>query len=327
MGDVGIVAIGRNEGDRLKTCLQSALATGLPIVYVDSASSDGSVETARAFGVDVVALDARNPLGPSRARNAGAMRLLRLDRTIKFIQFVDGDCELAEGWISSGIRQLTAAPDVAVVCGRLRERFPSASIYNRLCDIEWDTPVGEAPHCGGNCMLRAEAFLQVGGFDPDVLAGEEAELCLRLRNRGWKVLRTSDQMATHDAAMTQLRQWWKRGVRCGHAYAQGAFMHGNSPQRHWVRETRRAWVWGFLLPLLVFATAWPSHGLSLLVLLLYPAQFLWVYRLARKRPLSANVAAAYALSAVASKFAEMYGIWKFGIRHLRGGEMQLIEHR
>jgi GT2 family glycosyltransferase len=327
VGDVGIVVIGRNEGDRLKTCLKAAVATRLPIVYVDSASTDGSLETARGFGVDVVALDASTRLGPSRARNTGATRLLALDRTVRFIQFVDGDCELADGWISNGMRRLIAAPDVAVVCGLLRERFPTASIYNKLCDIEWDAPIGEAPHCGGNCMIRADVFLHVGGFDPEVVAGEEPELCLRLRKRGWRVLRTDDPMATHDAAMTRMRQWWKRAIRCGHAYAQGASMHGSSPQRHWVRETRRAWALGFFLPLLAFATAWHSHGLSLLLLLLYPAQFFWVYRRARKRPLSPTYAAAYALSAVASKFGEVYGIWKFGIRHLRGGPMQLIEHR
>ncbi len=327
MGEVGIVAIGRNEGDRLKSCLKAAVRMGLTVVYVDSGSTDGSVETARTLGVSIVELDTSTPMGPSRARNAGAVRLLQLDSRIKVIQFVDGDCELADGWISKGIRHLIAAPQVAVVCGRLRERFPTASIYNKLCDIEWDEPIGEARSCGGNCMIRVDAFHQVGGFDPNVLAGEEPELCLRLRTRGWKVLRTDEEMATHDAAMTRIGQWWRRAIRCGHAYAQGAWLHGNSPQRHCVRETRRAWAWGFLIPLVAISAAWPSRGTSFMLLLLYPALFGWVYRQARRRQLPRRYAAAYAASCVFSKFAEVYGIWKFGIRQLRGAPMQLIEHR
>jgi cellulose synthase/poly-beta-1,6-N-acetylglucosamine synthase-like glycosyltransferase len=277
--------------------------------------------------MNVVELDASTPMGPSRARNAGAVRLLELDPQVRFIQFVDGDCELADGWISVGIRNLIASPSVAVVCGRLRERFPSASIYNRLCEIEWDEPIGEARFCGGNCMMRSDAFQQVGGFDPNVLAGEEPELCLRLRTRGWKILRTNEEMAVHDAAMTRIGQWWRRAVRSGHAYAQGAWLHGSSPQRHFVRETRRAWGWGFLIPLVAMSAAWPSRGLSLLLLLCYPAQFFSVYRQARRRPLPAGYAAAYAASCMLSKFGEVYGIWKFGIRQLRGAPMQLIEHR
>ncbi len=327
MAEVGIVAIGRNEGNRLRGCLQSALRTGTTVVYVDSGSTDQSVETARSLGVLVVEFDASSPLGPSRARNAGAARLLQLDPGLRFIQFVDGDCELANEWIERGVRQLVRAADVAVVCGRLRERSPTASIYNQLCQIEWDQPVGEVRACGGNCMVRADAFQQVDGFDPSVLAGEEGEFCLRLRNRGWRVLRTDDEMAIHDAAMTRLGQWWWRGIRSGYAYAHGAWLHGGSPQRHFVPEKRRAWVWGFLIPLVALSTAWPSGGLSLLLLLLYPAQFWWTYRQLRRRPLARAPAAAYAASCVLTKFAEIYGVWVFGIRQIRRTPLRLIEHR
>jgi GT2 family glycosyltransferase len=327
VAEVGIVAIGRNEGDRLKGCLQSALRAATAVVYVDSGSSDRSVETARELGVCVVELGASLPLGPSRARNAGVRRLLQLDPTVKFIQFVDGDCELAEQWIEVGERQLQSRSDVAIVCGRLRERFPSASVYNRLCDIEWDQPAGETLTSGGNCMARVDAFQQVGGFDENVIAGEEPELCFRLREKGWKILRVGAEMALHDSAMTRFGQWWRRAVRCGHAYAQGARMHGGSPERHYVRETRRAWAWGFLIPALAVSAAWPSGGISLLLFLLYPGQLWRIYRQARRRPLAPANAAAYAVSCVVSKFAEIFGVWKFNIRQILRTPMQLIEHR
>ena len=57
MSDLGVVAIGRNEGERLRCCLNSVVGRGLPVVYVDSSSTDSSVELARSMGVEVVELD------------------------------------------------------------------------------------------------------------------------------------------------------------------------------------------------------------------------------------------------------------------------------
>jgi len=327
MVGVGIVVIGRNEGERLTRCLESAIRSTPRIVYVDSGSTDDSLQIASSLGIPAVELDPSSALGPSRARNTGTTHLLRLDPKIAFIQFVDGDCELVPGWVDRGAFLLQNAPDVAVVCGRLRERYPTATIYNQLCEIEWDQPVGEVGACGGNCMVRADAFRQVGGFDPSVLAGEESELCLRLRNRHWRVLRTGEAMAIHDAAMTRAGQWWRRGIRSGYAYAQGAWMHGTTPERLFVREIRRVWAWGFFLPLVAISLAWPSRGISLMLMLLYPAQFWWTYLQLRRRPLAAKPAAAYAISCVLTKFAEVYGVWKFAIRQIRGAPLRLIEHR
>ena len=156
------------------------------IVYVDSGSTDGSVELARSLGVDVVKLDLSTSFTAARARNVGLAHLLEADAPIKFVQFVDGDCEVVEGWIERAKRELDAQPNVAVVCGRRRERFPDISIYNRLCDMEWDTPIGETKACGGDAMMRVESFQQVDGFNPLLIAGEEPELCVRLRQKGGK---------------------------------------------------------------------------------------------------------------------------------------------
>ena len=77
---------------------------------------------------------------------------------------------------------------------------PEASVYNRLCDFEWDTPVGDAEACGGDFLARAAAFGSVGGFDERMIAGEEPELCYRLRRGGWRIHRADHAMTLHDAA-------------------------------------------------------------------------------------------------------------------------------
>src|SRR5262249_22300864 len=152
---------------------------------------------ARARGISVVALDESMSFTAARARNAGFERLLRIDPEVRFVQFLDGDCEGADGWLSLGRRTLEERPRAGVVFGRRNERLPECSIYNRLADIEWNMQIacgqardGEtALACGGDAMIRVEAFRSIVGYDPTLPAGEEAELCQRLRHAGWWVVR------------------------------------------------------------------------------------------------------------------------------------------
>ncbi|HEY9875948.1 MAG TPA: glycosyltransferase [Candidatus Obscuribacterales bacterium] len=327
MKRVGLVVIGRNEGSRLKACLHSALGKVARIVYVDSGSTDGSIELARSLGVDVVELDLSTPFTAARARNTGFAHLLCADPQLDFVQFVDGDCEIVEGWIERAEKELDANPKVAVVCGRRRERFPEQTIYNQLCDIEWDTPIGETQACGGDSMMRVAAFQQVGGFNPTLIAGEEPELCVRLRQNGWKIFRLDAEMTLHDAQMTRLGQWWKRAIRAGHAYAEGSWLHGGEPERHWVKETRSIWLWGLFIPLLALGTAWLTHGLSLLLLLVYPLQFIRTFLNLRRQNLSSKNAAFYALSCTVGKFAQVEGALRFLRTRLLGTKSTLIEYK
>lgn len=327
MKRVGLVAIGRNEGQRLRQCLLSAIGKVAKVVYVDSGSTDGSVELARSLGVDAVNLDLSVPFTAARARNAGFARLLGAEPQIEFVQFVDGDCEIVDGWIERAVRELDARPDAAAVCGRRRERNPGLSIYNRLCDMEWDTPVGDTKSCGGDAMMRAEAFQQAGGFNPGLIAGEEPELCLRLRQNGWKILRAGAEMTLHDAQMTRLSQWWKRAVRAGHAYAEGAWLHGGEPERHWVRESRSIWFWGLVLPVLALGMAWLTHGSSLLLLGGYPLLASRIFLNMRRQNISPSHAALYAFSCVLGKFAQLEGALGFLRNQLVGAKSTLIEYK
>lgn len=327
MKRVGLVVIGRNEGSRLKACLHSALGKVARIVYVDSGSTDGSIELARSLGVDVVELDLSTPFTAARARNTGFAHLLSADPQLDFVQFVDGDCEIVEGWIEHAEKELEANPNIAVVCGRRRERFPEQTIYNQLCDIEWNTPVGETQACGGDSMMRVAAFQQVGGFNPTLIAGEEPELCVRLRQKGWKIFRLDAEMTLHDAQMTRLSQWWKRAIRAGHAYAEGSWLHGGEPERHWVKETRSIWFWGLFIPLLALGMAWSTHGLSLLLLLGYPLQFIRTFLNLRRQNLSSKNAALYALSCTVDKFAQVEGALRFLRTRLLGTKSTLIEYK
>ena len=325
---VGLVAIGRNESLRLGACLRSALSKVALVVYVDSGSTDGSLELARSIGADTVELDLSTPFTAARGRNEGFARLRQLAPDIEFVQFVDGDCEIVDGWLQRAHQELAAKPELAVVCGRRREQYPEATPYNRLCDIEWDTPVGEAKACGGDSMMRVLAFEQVGGFNPALIAGEEPELCVRLRQKGWKIERLDAEMTLHDAQMTGFEQWSKRSIRAGYAYAEGFWLYGNTPERHWRRETLSAWFWGFVLPVLVLGTAWFTHGWSLWLLAGYPLLTYRIYlRMQWQQNLPAQDAALYAIFCLLSRFTHFQGQILFHQRRLLGQESNVIEYK
>ena len=327
LSDVALVAIGRNEGDRLKRCLGSAIGGVAQVVYVDSGSTDGSAGMAAAMGARVVELDLAIPFTAARARNEGAACALASDKApaVRYLQFVDGDCEVISGWLASARAFLETHPAAVAVCGRRRERYPEHSIYNRLCDAEWNTPLGLAKAFGGDVMIRAEAFQAVGGYRADFIAGEDPELALRLRQVGGQIWRLDADMTLHDAAMTRFSQWWRRSVRAGYAYALGAATHGAPPERHWVRESLRAWLWGLMIPASCIAAAGSGYAtLAAAIATLYPIQ--WA-RLASgaEGPLNFRVAAASLL--VLGKFAEVAGQLTFAWHLLTGRQGRLIEYK
>nr|WP_225777936.1 glycosyltransferase [Pseudomonas sp. Marseille-Q3773] len=321
---LGVVVIGRNEGQRLERCLRSLAHGAEQVLYVDSGSSDGSPQLARSLGVEVLTLDMGQPFTAARARNEGFAALQRLLPSMRLVQFVDGDCEVDADWLATAQAFLDRHPEVAVVCGRRRERFPQRSVYNLLCDLEWDTPIGEAKACGGDALMRADAFAAVGGFRSGLIAGEEPELCVRLRARGWKVWRLDAEMTLHDAAMTRFSQWWRRSLRAGHAYAEGAYLHGQAPERHWLRESRRAWVWGLGIPLTTLLACLALGGWGLALLLVYPLQ---AWRLARRGGRSARENWLWAVFLVLGKFPEMLGQLRFLHQQFVAGKPALIEYK
>lgn len=321
---MGVVVIGRNEGPRLERCLASLASAAQKVVYVDSGSTDGSVQMALTLGVEVVELDMTIPFTAARARNEGFACVQRLLPAMRYVQFVDGDCEVVGGWLPQAQAFLDTHPDVAVVCGRRRERFPQRSVYNLLCDLEWDTPVGEAKACGGDALMRADAFAEVSGFRPDLIAGEEPELCVRLRGNGWKVWRLGEEMTLHDATLTRFGQWWQRTLRGGYAFAEGAFLHGAAPEQHWLRESRRAWFWGLGVPLATVIASLILGWFGLLLLLVYPLQ---VVRLARKGDKSTRENWLRAFFLVLGKFPEMLGQVKFLLNRFGAGKSALIEYK
>lgn len=325
---VGVVAIGRNEGERLRGCLASVTERAHTVVYVDSGSTDGSVELARELGASVVELDLTKPFTAARARNEGLARLCQLSPELEVVQFVDGDCAVRPGWLELGFQTLSDHPEFAVVCGRRREIHPRASVYNQLSDMDWDLPVGESRSCGGDAMMRVAAVRDVGGYDETMVTGEDPDLSFRLRQQGHRILRINAEMTLHDAAMTRFSQWWRRSLRSGYTYADGATRHGaKSNERYAVRHMLSNWIWGLILPLTIVCLAWPSRGWSLVLLALYAVLFWRIVRYQRSLGYVVRDAWLYATFCVLSKFPQMLGQLRFWYERRSRRTATLIEYQ
>lgn len=330
--EVGAVIIGRNEGERFKCCLRSVKASIDKVVYVDSGSTDDSVVFAQSQGVLTTELDLSVPFSAGRARNEGFAALLKQYPELKWVQFIDGDCELEPDWLATAKHFLEQNPGHAIACGRRAEKAPRATIFNRLCDIEWDTPVGTADACGGDFMIRAEAFTIVEGFNSSVIAGEEPEMCFRLRAKGMKVERLDCLMTHHDAQLTRFGQWWSRVKRCGHAYAQGASMHGDSPERYCVSNIKSIIFWGGFVPaiailglILALMQGSPWWLLVSCAPLVLVAK-VFRYAIGTKR-LGVADALLYSGFITLGKVPELVGIVTFAVRNSRGVDLEIIEYK
>jgi glycosyltransferase involved in cell wall biosynthesis len=239
---LSVVVIGRNEGERLSRCLESIsqmcpLQGSIEVIYVDSGSTDGSLERAVQFKAKVKRLESANPCAAA-ARNVG-WRVAKAP----IIFFLDGDTVLASNFVADSIAELND-PKVAVVFGNRREIKPKASIYNRVLDLDWNGPAGIAEFCGGDALIRREVLESVGGFDVRLIAGEEPEMCRRIRALGFTILHVDRPMTGHDLAMTRFSQYWRRAVRSGYAYAEVSARFRKTDLPLWDRKARRNIVHG-----------------------------------------------------------------------------------
>lgn len=329
LSKVGVVAIGRNEGERLERCLNSL--KDLPLVYVDSGSSDNSVAFARSVGAFCVELDMTRPFTAARARNTGFRALLEQHPDLTWVMFVDGDCEVQPDWLRQALTTAESDPQIAVVCGRRRERYPSSSIYNEMCDIEWNTPVGDARACGGDALYRVAVLQQVEGFDDTFIAGEEPELCFRIREHGYRIVRIDAEMTLHDAAMTRIGQWWKRTERSGHAYLLNYLKHGSkNAERYKYREVRSILMWAGLYLVLLFATLLMRSPIPLILLALLVASQAAKMTLAQPRikgQYGKSATFRYCVFVMLGKVPQALGVLRAYRNSRAGREHRLVEYK
>jgi glycosyltransferase involved in cell wall biosynthesis len=281
---LSVVIIGRNEGERLARCIRSAQAIEgwVPdeVLYVDSGSTDGSLELAAQLGATVL------PLPPGAFTAAKARNLGWRNSTGDLVLFLDGDTILSPTFPLSALSKLMEDAAYAAVWGHRREISPCTSMYVRVLDLDWVYPPGETPFFGGDVLVRREALEAVGGFDETLIAGEEPEMCRRMRKANWRIQHIDVPMTMHDLAITRFSQYWRRSQRAGFAYAAVSSRFKNTADPFWLDELSRNqkrgifWLVSPVIALVlstVLLSPWPLV-LWLLLLMAMAAKTAYSYR-------------------------------------------------
>ena len=200
---ISVVVIGKNEGPRLSACLtsiQSALRVlEHEILYVDSCSVDDSLKRARACGARCFLLaEPQTPAGLGRFVGAKEARG-------EYLLFLDGEMQLQPGFCEKALMRM-AATGCDGVCG-IRE-----DVYLRGGEVIGRNPnyfrcsnERVCPEFGGALMITADALACCGGWSPDTVACEEAELHARLRDAGCRILEIPVPMIVHTDAVRDNR--------------------------------------------------------------------------------------------------------------------------
>jgi GT2 family glycosyltransferase len=327
--NAGCVIIGRNEAARLPGAIASVQTAAVPAVYVDSGSSDASVEIARAANIEVVELDPLRPFTAARSRNEGLDALTNRNPGLIFVMFLDGDCRLDADFMARALATMGDNADCAIVVGHLAEEQTERSAYTRLSAIEWSSGVGDITdfgNLGGIMLARISDIRAVGGFNAAMIAGEDSELGVRLALNGRRVVKIDAPMATHRADIVRFGQWWRRSVRAGQALTHRYRLHGQSRLQDCKRAFWSTLIWGGLIPLIAFGLAPSTSGLSLLLLAAYGA--LMIRMFSHYRRSGAPFAAAWtaALFGIVAKFANFVGLVRFFIHEARG-KTTLVEYK
>jgi len=234
---LSVVIIGRNEGERLERCILSTQAIQgwqpAEILYVDSGSTDGSVDLAARLGA--IGL----PLSPGAFTAARARNLGWRQAAGELVLFLDGDTILNADFPLAALAELQKDSANAAAWGHRREVCPCLSVYVRVLDLDWVFAPGETPYCGGDVLMRRAALESVGGFDETLIAGEEPEMCRRMRTLGWHIQHIDHPMTLHDLAITRFSQYWRRSLRAGYAFAAVSARFRDTSDPMWSEDARR----------------------------------------------------------------------------------------
>lgn len=234
-----MVIIGRNEGERLVRCIRSVQAMSdfsdehTEIIYVDSDSTDDSPTQAKQLGAKVLTVHPERPAA-AIGRNAGWQAA-----QAPYVLFLDGDTILNPDFVAAAFQQLEANPKTAIVWGHRRELYPEKSLYQRVLDLDWVYPIGLSDFCGGDAVMRRDVLAEVDGYNPQLIAGEEPEMCQRIRAKGYEIQHIDQAMTLHDLAITRWSQYWRRATRAGHAYAEVSNLLKNTDTPLWEQEAKR----------------------------------------------------------------------------------------
>jgi glycosyltransferase involved in cell wall biosynthesis len=168
---------------------------GSEVIFVDSASTDRSIEVASQFPIQILQLRPNWPLCVAAGRYTGYRHARG-----EFVFFIDGDAEADLVWLNKGVQYLRSHPDIGAVAGVLDEEYVTAQGVHvggkkNVFRQDLSASVIPAKALGGIALYRRAAMEKAGPVNPHLPTGEDDELCMRIRNAGWQLARLEGRMA------------------------------------------------------------------------------------------------------------------------------------
>jgi GT2 family glycosyltransferase len=197
--DLTFVIIGKNAAASISTVIESVLA-GKPahlaseVLYVDSASTDCTIEIVRRYPVTILQLDPRQPLCAAAGRFIGSRHA-----SGEYICFLDSDMKLVAGWLEKALAAVEQDSRIAAITGVVIDTTPGANQdeCRVVSDSAWHGQLADVPCVGGAALFRRSLLQSVGGWNPYMVSEEEPEVCLRLRASGYRIVRLNLPIACH----------------------------------------------------------------------------------------------------------------------------------
>lgn len=193
-----VIIIGRNEELHIERTLQSVLKGtseihDVEIMYVDSASTDRTLEIAAAYPVKILKLKSYWPLSASAGRYVGS-----LNSNSQYILFIDGDTVLFKSWLKRGLQIMEDNSQIAGLAGMVHEICESdegkpIKLYKNRHERKKDFM--SVHNFGGIGLYRSSILEQVGTFNPYLSVDEERELGMRIRKAGYELIQILQPMA------------------------------------------------------------------------------------------------------------------------------------
>ena len=218
--DVAVVIPVRDDAEGLRTTLATLGPVGA-VVVVDDGSRDPAAVRAVAAAVDATVIRHEVAKGPGAARQRGWQASRQ-----PVVAFVDADVELPVGWVERLLAHLDD-PDLAAVAPRIRSRAGRAPRWLARYEAArfpldlgpLPAPVRPASRVSyvptAVLLVRRDALLAVGGFDPALHLGEDVDLVWRLAAAGRSVRYEPEVVAHHPSRATAwaaLRQRFRYGT-------------------------------------------------------------------------------------------------------------------
>jgi GT2 family glycosyltransferase len=207
---LSVVVPVRNGGRDFEHCLQrlrESQVRDFELIVVDDGSTDDSGSRALKAGAIVVRIP--TPRGPAAARNLGAQAAVS-----PLIFFLDADVAVHPDALGLALARFEGEPTLTALFGSYDDRPAAPGFVSQYRNLlhhfvhqqgVFHDGIRPAHTFWTGCgIIRREAFLEFGGFDPRLYprpAIEDIELGYRLTRAGHRIVLARDVLATH------LKRW------------------------------------------------------------------------------------------------------------------------